>query len=199
MILKGITNAKIKEYLNDEYMQEQFVSELYNLASYFKKLYPMFGIDEEDYLQDLVIYLLSVVDKYDENKASFTYFAMMWLKGFRHNRILTMSRKKNQLDVISLDNYINDRPDEVPNSYVNEIVAPYGDPIKSIIIEDAMLNCDDALRLFVKGYPKVEISKILGISRVTLDKRLENEITRLQNYYGIDVFDDFDYYKYCED
>lgn len=196
MILKGITNKQIMEYLKDEVMQEQFVSELYSLAAYFRNLYPVYGVDEDDYLQDLVIYLLSKVDKYDENRASFSYFAMMWLKGFRNNYINTLNRKKSRIETISLDNEIIDRPSEEISTYVNEINSPYKDPLKSLILEDALERCDEVLRLYVKGYTKVDISKILGISRVTIDRRLEDEIIRLKNYYGIEIIDDFEYYDY---
>lgn len=145
-------------------MTDEKVNEMYLLArAYCIKKHIWF---DDDLIQDLVCYLYTKYDKFDQSKGSFSTFAFMCFKNYLyHNR-----KTNNEILIENEDEVFTDN---------------YEDSCEKLIIREILgVICEDSIMLdWINGLSTEEIASKHNKHRTTISRYISKRLEELKNEY----------------
>lgn len=161
-------------------MTNEKAVELYKLAGFTLKKYntPY----NEDLVQELVLYALEKEPLYDERRGSWSNYIIncMYTKLLMiHRANHTIKRNKGQPDQ-SLDNtFCDDLPyyDVIPSDVD---IAKELDKKETLAAITPLV--EEPLKLHLEGFKQVQIAEKLGVSQVTVCRRIKHNIQKIKKY-----------------
>lgn len=182
-LLRNITKAQLKKYLDDDYYRGLIAEEIYKMAHTYVSRVPIKGLERDDYVQELFMNVWKRINKFDEKIGKFSTFCFMWFYSYSS----TYRRKlQNGAVILRLD-----APSILGEDiYLIDAITSFSKTQEdTIVFEEFLDGCCEELQLWVRGYKQHEIEKIVGKTQATVSRRISNDIKRLREEMGI-VIDD---------
>lgn len=185
-LLKNVTKNEIDMWIKEEndYKLNLLSQEIYNLASYFiiTKNNRIKNIELDDYLQTLVSFIWSKINKFDDEKGSFTTWCYFWFRS--KYKDLTYNRNRS-LDICSLDIPLINGDNEGEQLFLLDSLGEDENKIDNILFNEIYNTCSYNFKLWLNGHSFNEISKINNCYRQQIKREIESEIKRIRERLGI--------------
>lgn len=148
----------------------------------------LFDNDMDDYIMSLTVHLLSVIDKYDSNKAKFSTFAFKVFNNHIIHIHRALSRQKRTANIISLDDVIYET-DILDN---NNTDITFTDETDINMINMLYNNiCKYLSKEFIAHYAYnksfADIAKELNVSRQAVAKKVNKEKEFIHTFLTTDI------------
>lgn len=185
-LLKNVTKNEIDMWIKEEndYKLNLLSQEIYNLASYFiiTKNNRIKNIELDDYLQTLVSFIWSKINKFDDKKGSFTTWCYFWFRS--KHKDLTYNRNRS-LDICSLDIPLINGDNEGEQLFLLDSLGEDENKIDNILFNEIYDTCSYNFKLWLNGLSFNEIAKINNCYRQQIKREIESEIKRIRERLGI--------------
>lgn len=180
MVNLNLTQKEIKERLENN--DEEFISSLYDLIRKYLHQNKWYN---EDNVQECITYVISKIDRFDENRGNFTTF-VCWLS---RERISTNARnnnalkRKGNLSLLSLDSIMyddNGNTVDYIDSIKDETFDRDKEDIKDIVKYVYENELSDLCKDWLNGKTQMELAQEYNLSQGMISRRIVKEINDIK-------------------